>query len=131
MLPPTVPISRTCAEPKRRRISARSGSIDTSAGAAPASVAVAPICKASAVASMMSRPVRPRWMILSSVASQFAVPRQVFHGDQLAAIGLAERSDAGIDRLIAEATPASRAITTVQAPQSPSAQPSLVAVARS
>jgi len=55
-----------------------------------------------------------------------------FHRDDFASVGLAGEQDAGIDRLVAEdVSPRSRRSTTVQAPQSPSAQPSLVPVWRS
>ena len=60
-----------------------------------------------------------------------AAAREILDGDQFGAVDLAEEQDAGIDGLIDERALAQRASTTVQAPQSPSPQPSFVPVLRS
>ena len=62
---------------------------------------------------------------------QLSSAREILDGDELPAVGLAGEQDAGIDRLVDEPLAAQPPSTTVQAPQSPSAQPSLVPVARS
>ena len=55
---------------------------------------------------------------------------EVLDGDQFGAVELAEEQDAGVDRLVARAgRRLRRASTTVQAPQSPSPQPSFVPLA--
>ena len=55
--------------------------------------------------------------------------REVFHGDDLGAVGLAGEQNAGVDRLVTSRPLTVFLRTTVQAPQSPSAQPSLVPTA--
>ena len=55
---------------------------------------------------------------------------EVLDGEQLGAVDLPEQQDAGVDGLVGQrARRAAGDSTTVQAPQSPSAQPSLVPVA--
>ena len=62
---------------------------------------------------------------------QVPSPREIFHRETSPPSSLAEQQDAGIDRLIDRSRRRQRRSTTVQAPQSPSAQPSLVPVDRS
>ena len=58
---------------------------------------------------------------------QCALGREILDGDEFGAVDLAEQQDAGIDRLVDGRRPSrTRPSATVQAPQSPSAQPSLV-----
>ena len=55
------------------------------------------------------------------------VSGEMLDGEDLAAVQGADELDAAIDRLVAQGAPSTgRTRTTVQAPQSPSLQPSLV-----